>query len=79
MNMFGKIRNGQLTREEFERSLAGYKTDKVILQRNAGKFGPELFQSKLREIEMSISMCELFIEKFEEISKDLKVKPRLIK
>ena len=79
--MFHKIRNGELTREGFEKSLATYQRDKIVLLRNAQKFGLELFKTKLQELEMSISMVELFLEKFDDIkkAKDFYSKHRLVK
>ena len=79
MSLFTKVRSGELTREGFEKSLATYLNDRVVLQRNAQRFGAELFQSKLKDIEMSISICELFLENFDKIAKGPVKKHRLIK
>ena len=68
-NVFRAIRNGQLSKDAFVAQLNKYETDKIELQRNAIKFGPELFKSKLKEIEMSISFCEIFLSKYDDIAK----------
>jgi hypothetical protein len=69
MSLFHKIQSGELTREGFEKSLATYQSDKIILQRNALKFSADAFQSKLKDLEMSITICLLFLENFDELSK----------
>jgi hypothetical protein len=79
MSMFAKIQNGELSRKAFEKQLAQYEHDKIILQRNANLFGPEMFKSKLKGIEMSISMVELFLEKFDDIVKGPAPRHRLVK
>ncbi len=68
MSMFQKIRKGELTKDAFVAQLNKYQSDKIELQRNATKFGPDLFKSKLKELEMSISFCEIFLEKFDDIA-----------
>jgi hypothetical protein len=79
MSLFAKVRNGTLTREGFVKSLEGYQTDRDILNRNVQRFGPEMFQNKLNEIQLSISICELFIENFDKIAKGSKQRHRLVK
>jgi hypothetical protein len=66
--MFAKVRSGELSKEGFVKTLNGYQADKLELMRNHERYGAELFKSKMRDLDMSISMVELFIEKFDDIA-----------
>lgn len=67
MSLFKKVRDGQISIDAFERQLNAYEVERLELQRNAGQYGAELFKSKMRDIDMSISMIQIFIDKFDEI------------
>lgn len=67
MSLFSKIRAGELTLESFQRQLTDYETKRIELMRNKDGFGAELFQSKMRDLDLAISFTQIFIEKFQEI------------
>lgn len=73
MSMFDKVRSGELTKRGFERTLAGYQTQKAMLIIDKAKYGPELYFSKMNELEMCINMTQLFIDKYEEIASKKKI------
>lgn len=68
MSLFSKVRSGQLNKDGFLRTLASYEAERIELRRNEASYGPDLFKSKLRDIDMSISMIQLFIDKFDDIA-----------
>lgn len=67
MSLFNKIRAGELSLESFQRQLIDYEAKRIELMRNRDGFGAELFQSKMRDLDLAISFTQIFIEKFQEI------------
>lgn len=67
MSLFNKIRAGELSLESFQRQLMDYEAKRIELMRNRDGFGAELFQSKMRDLDLAISFTQIFIEKFQEI------------
>ncbi len=67
MNLFKKIKSGELTKDGCVKTLAGYQLDKYELMRNAKYYSPEAFKSKMSEIDTSINLVEILVDKFDEI------------
>jgi hypothetical protein len=65
--MFNKIRSGELSKDAFESQLAQYEKEKIVIRRNASDLSPEFVKEKLRDLDLSISFTQIFIDKFDEI------------
>lgn len=70
--MFKKIKDGQLSKTAFKKQLTVYQAQLIELRRNASMYGPDLFKSKIKELEFFISFTEIFLEKFDDIVKGSK-------
>lgn len=79
MSLIQKIKDNQVTKQAFVNQLNQYQIDKIELQRNAGAYGPELFKSKMRELDLAISYTEIFIEKFDDIREPHENKPKVMR
>lgn len=70
VNLFSGIRDGSVTKDACTRVLNRYEGEKLDLAKREKHFGPELFKDKMQDMDISISLMKIIIEKYDIIAKD---------
>lgn len=75
MSLCKKIKDNEVTKDGLLFTLSRYQADRIELSRLAsiGRLDPDTYKAKRRDLDMSISMVELFITKFDDIKDSPKV------
>lgn len=65
-NLIRGIQSGKLSKLAFQKMLQQYESERGLLIKS--NYGPDVLKAKLRGINLSISLVQLFIEKFDDLT-----------
>lgn len=68
--LFKGIGKGLITKKACELMLEAYRRDRTTLQRTKAKYGLDLYNSKMNDINMSIDLMKIIIQRYEQIAKE---------
>ncbi len=68
MNLFKGIQSKELSKDAFANTLAVYEGQRSMLVRNREHISPEMYASRLRDLDMSVKIAKLFVDNFKKIA-----------